>query len=106
MRRFTSVLDVVSLIKALDYGFVNIFTVYTNSLLATLNARKSISNTVDDTSHFLVSAPTTRFASNNRDSPKRHPSLSILVETTKTQNVYDRASWNDTMVPSTLDLTR
>ncbi|KAG5634711.1 hypothetical protein H0H81_001037 [Sphagnurus paluster] len=70
--------------------------VYTNSLLATLNARKSIANAVEDINHMLVSLPpstpagsigavevlqTSRSASKKGTTTPRN--ISIRIDTTK-----------------------
>jgi hypothetical protein len=102
MRRSTSVSDVVSLIKTPDRDIALLDTVYTNSLLATLNARNSMSRTIDDTSRFPLSIPTTGTrVTDSTLGAKSYSNLSIRfnsINTTKTQDVHDDASWNGSML--------
>ncbi|KAG6844256.1 hypothetical protein H0H87_008349 [Tephrocybe sp. NHM501043] len=58
--------------------------VYTNSFLATLNARQAISNkvNVEDTDHMLVSMPTALFSkSSTREAGAARPGFAINVRT-------------------------
>ncbi|KAF5371353.1 hypothetical protein D9615_009701 [Tricholomella constricta] len=70
------------------------FPVYTNSLLATLNARNSTAGTIDNTSHMLVSLPpsiitpsgsTGGIETGHRVTQSKvpAPNISIRIDTTK-----------------------
>ncbi|RDB29940.1 hypothetical protein Hypma_013791 [Hypsizygus marmoreus] len=61
---------------------------YTNSFLATLNARKSITGRVDDVSHMLVSIPPTLLNTHNL-SKKSNQNISIRIDTTKEHDHED-----------------
>ncbi|EDQ99371.1 uncharacterized protein LACBIDRAFT_316568 [Laccaria bicolor S238N-H82] len=71
-----------SLIYASFYFCIGRF--YTNSFLATLNARKRISSDVDETSHMMVSLPPTVLTGNmTTGSRTAQQNISIRIETTK-----------------------
>lgn len=55
------------------------FTVYSNSLLARLNARKGISRDVDNITFMMASIPTSNIA----DPGMSHPSIAIRIDTSK-----------------------
>jgi hypothetical protein len=84
MPRFISVLDVVSVRNWDKSGWQSPVTVYANSLLATLNARKHLAGRrIDDTSHMLVSMPPCVLSPANSSGGKVPPNISIRVETTQ-----------------------
>ncbi|KAG5719380.1 hypothetical protein E4T56_gene13513 [Termitomyces sp. T112] len=61
---------------------------YTNSFLATLNARKAITGQVDDISHMLVSIPPTLLNTHQGSAGKKshQQTISIRIETTQEQH--------------------
>ncbi|KAH0579391.1 hypothetical protein H2248_003530 [Termitomyces sp. 'cryptogamus'] len=61
---------------------------YTNSFLATLNARKAITGQVDDISHMLVSIPPTLLNTQQGSAGKKshQQTISIRIETTQEQH--------------------
>ncbi|KAG6827684.1 hypothetical protein H0H92_010753 [Tricholoma furcatifolium] len=59
--------------------YFNLGRLYTNSFLASLNARKSIKGTMDDTNHFLVSTPS--FLNPRREETTRPHQIAIRVST-------------------------
>ncbi|KAF8063374.1 hypothetical protein FPV67DRAFT_239993 [Lyophyllum atratum] len=72
---------------------------YTNSLLATLNARKSLTGTIDDVSHMLVSLPrsvvtpsgsTGGIEGGLQNTGKSNQNISIRIDTTKESVHGDR----------------
>lgn len=56
---------------------------YTNSLLATLNARDSIKKQSEDNSHMLVSIPQTLFNTHHSVERSSHQNISIKIERTQ-----------------------
>ncbi|KAG6819430.1 hypothetical protein H0H93_011957 [Arthromyces matolae] len=67
---------------------------YTNSFLATLNARKAITGKTDDVSHMLVSMPPTLLSS-YQTAKVTQQSMSIKVETTQEHHRYDHGQSAD-----------
>ena len=65
------------------------YTVYVNSLLATLNARKHILGRIDDVNHMLVSMPASVLSPYNSSTGKTQPSISIRIETKQEQDGLD-----------------
>ena len=65
------------------------YTVYVNSLLASLNARKHIRGRVDDVNHMLVPMPALVFSPSNSSIGKTQPSISIRIETKQEQDGLD-----------------
>ncbi|KAG6867251.1 hypothetical protein C0993_005198 [Termitomyces sp. T159_Od127] len=63
--------------------------IYTNSFLATLNARKAITGQIDDVSHMLVSIPpkiSTTQQSSSIGNRSQAQAISIRIETTREQH--------------------
>ncbi|KAF8896777.1 hypothetical protein CPB84DRAFT_1815905 [Gymnopilus junonius] len=75
-----------SLIYATFYFCIGRF--YTNSFLATLNARKSIASRIDDTSHVMMSIPTAVTSPQVSSGGKN---ITIRIDTTKEMNDGDRS---------------
>jgi hypothetical protein len=65
--------------------------VYTNSFLATLNARKTITGRIDDVSHMLVSMPPTLITplGSAGKVSKVSQNISIRIDTTKERDRLD-----------------
>ncbi|KAG6879188.1 hypothetical protein C0992_004491, partial [Termitomyces sp. T32_za158] len=87
------VISPLTLIYATFYFCIG--RLYTNSFLATLNARKAITGQVDDVSHMLVSIPpafsnTRQISTGNK---LQHQAISIRIETTQEQ--HSMVSKND-----------
>ncbi|KAF8067054.1 hypothetical protein FPV67DRAFT_1226533 [Lyophyllum atratum] len=59
---------------------------YTNSFLATLNARKTITGKENDVSHMLVSMPPTLVNSRHTAAKKSQQNISIRIDTTHERN--------------------
>ncbi|KAG5642131.1 hypothetical protein DXG03_003581 [Asterophora parasitica] len=59
---------------------------YTNSFLATLNARKTLTGKADDVSHMLVSIPPTLLNTQHTMSKKSAQNISIRIDTTHDRN--------------------
>ncbi|KAF8814868.1 hypothetical protein BYT27DRAFT_7156633 [Phlegmacium glaucopus] len=83
-----------SLIYASFYFCIGRF--YTNSFLATLNARRSIKDSVDDTSYMMMSIPTNGLShSTNHQTSKQQPSIAIRIDTTTEGEAYSVAEKQD-----------
>ncbi|KAF9463802.1 hypothetical protein BDZ94DRAFT_1321566 [Collybia nuda] len=86
----TSICAIASLVSLLASPLTLIYAsfyfcigrLYTNSFLATLNARKSITGRIDDVSHMLVSMPPTLLTPIG-SSGKSSQNISIRIDTTK-----------------------
>lgn len=87
----------------LIYPQITCIEVYTNSFLATLNARKTITGQIDDVSNMLVSIPSA--LSNTCQSSIRNKTqkqaISIKIETTREQHGVV-ANNNSVRVPCSL----
>jgi hypothetical protein len=56
-------------------------TVYTNSFLATLNARESMKNNVNDTNHMMMSIPSGVLSQGGTHSKSKQQSITIRIDT-------------------------
>jgi hypothetical protein len=65
------------------------FLVYSNSFLATLNARSGISDSVDNVDHMMVSIPRSAMSS-TQVSKSQQQNISIRIDTTQ-ESLHDAA---------------
>jgi hypothetical protein len=84
-----------SLIYAAFYFCIGRF--YTNSFLATLNARQSLKGPVDDTSCMMMSLPTNGLShtSSGMSEPKKQQNIAIRIDTSREGMEYEAAEKTD-----------